>query len=153
MAIPSAELYGEVDGILGIDPAYKMPVVWINPADKSRALNLGYQVVDCAGVIATHLNKVIRDNLADIFKHDDVDSLMQRLTELAPKLAENLRSQLSYTQQHRVYRQLLVENISVRDIVTGSRHRFDDRGENALKGVPGQWRLYALSRERVIVRR
>ena len=27
-----------MDGILGIDPAYKMPVVWINPADKSRAL-------------------------------------------------------------------------------------------------------------------
>ena len=118
MAIPSADLYGEVDGILGIDPAYKMPVVWINPVDKSRALNLGYQVVDCAGVIATHLNKVIRDNLADIFKHDDVDNLMQRLTELAPKLTENLKGQLSYTQQHRVYRQLLVENISLRDIVT-----------------------------------
>ena len=33
---------------------------------------------------------------------------------------------------------------TVRDIVTGSRHRFADRGENALKGVPGQWRLYAL---------
>jgi class 3 adenylate cyclase len=30
---------------------------------------------------------------------------------------------------------------TVRDIVTGSRHRFDDRGEGALKGVPGQWRL------------
>ena len=118
MAIPSADLYGEVDGILGIDPAYKMPVVWIKPVDKSRALNLGYQVVDCAGVIATHLNKVIRDNLADIFKHDDVDNLMQRLTELAPKLTENLKGQLSYTQQHRVYRQLLVENISLRDIVT-----------------------------------
>ncbi|KOX66078.1 flagellar biosynthesis protein FlhA [Pseudomonas psychrophila] len=118
MAIPSADLYGEVDGILGIDPAYKMPVVWIKPVDKSRALNLGYQVVDCAGVIATHLNKVIRDNLADIFKHDDVDNLMQRLTELAPKLTESLKAQLSYTQQHRVYRQLLVENISLRDIVT-----------------------------------
>lgn len=118
MAIPSADLYGEVDGILGIDPAYRMPVVWILPADKSRALNLGYQVIDCAGVIATHLNKVIRDNLADIFKHDDVDSLMQRLIEQAPKLAESLKSQLTYTQQHRVYRQLLVENISLRDIVT-----------------------------------
>ena len=118
MAIPSADLYGEVDGILGVDPAYRMPVVWILPADKSRALNLGYQVVDCAGVIATHLNKIIRDNLADLFKHDDVDSLMQRLTEQAPKLAESLKSQLTYTQQHRVYRQLLVENISLRDIVT-----------------------------------
>ncbi|CAG8863191.1 Flagellar biosynthesis protein FlhA [Pseudomonas fluorescens] len=118
MAIPSADLYGEVDGILGVDPAYRMPVVWILPADKSRALNLGYQVIDCAGVIATHLNKVIRDNLADLFKHDDVDSLMQRLNEQAPKLAESLKSQLTYTQQHRVYRQLLVENVSLRDIVT-----------------------------------
>ncbi|CAM3031424.1 flagellar biosynthesis protein FlhA [Pseudomonas plecoglossicida] len=118
MAIPSAELYGEVDGILGIDPAYKMPVVWIETSQKSRALNLGYQIIDCAGVIATHLNKVIRDNLMDIFKHDDVDHLMQRLTELAPKLADSLRGQLTYTQQHRVYRQLLLENISLRDIVS-----------------------------------
>jgi len=118
MAIPSAELYGEVDGILGVDPAYKMPVVWIEPGDKSRALNLGYQVIDSAGVISTHLNKVIRDHLAEIFKHDDVDSLIQRLSELAPKLAESLKSQLTYTQQHRVYRQLLLENISLRDIVT-----------------------------------
>ncbi len=42
---------------------------------------------------------------------------------------------------------------TVRDIVTGSLHRFDERGESPLKGVPGQWRLYALVRERAIVRR
>jgi len=42
---------------------------------------------------------------------------------------------------------------TVRDIVTGSRHRFGDRGETALKGVPGQWRLYALLRERAVVTR
>jgi class 3 adenylate cyclase len=35
---------------------------------------------------------------------------------------------------------------TVRDIVTGSRHRFADRGEHELKGVPGQWRLCALER-------
>jgi class 3 adenylate cyclase/pimeloyl-ACP methyl ester carboxylesterase len=35
---------------------------------------------------------------------------------------------------------------TVRDIVTGSRRRFADRGEHELKGVPGQWRLYALER-------
>ncbi|WP_332688234.1 flagellar biosynthesis protein FlhA [Devosia sp.] len=117
MAIPSAELYGEIDGILGSDPAYRMPVVWIQPADKPRALNLGYQVIDCASVIATHLNKVIREHLPDIFKHDDVEHLMQRLALQAPKLAESLKSQLSYTQQHRVYRQLLQEEVSLKDIV------------------------------------
>ncbi len=118
MAIPSPELYGEIDGILGTDPAYRMPVVWILPADKSRALNLGYQVIDCASVVATHLNKVIRANLPDIFKHDDVEHLMQRLAVQAPKLAESLKTQLSFTQQHRVYRQLLQEEVSLKDIVS-----------------------------------
>lgn len=117
MAIPSPELYGEIDGILGMDPAYNMPVVWIQPADKTRALNLGYQVIDCASVIATHLNKMVRAHLPEVFKHDDVDYLMQRLTLQAPKLAEALKAQLSFTQQHRVYRQLLQEEVSLRDIV------------------------------------
>lgn len=42
---------------------------------------------------------------------------------------------------------------TLRDIVTGSRHRFGDRGETALKGVPGQWRLYSLVREHAVVKR
>jgi flagellar biosynthesis protein FlhA len=118
MAIPSPELYGEIDGILDSDPAYRMQVVWIQPEDKAKALNLGYQVIDCASVIATHLNKVLREHLPDIFKHDDVEQLMQRLTLQAPKLAESLKAQLTYTQQHRVYRQLLQEEVPLRDIVT-----------------------------------
>jgi class 3 adenylate cyclase len=40
---------------------------------------------------------------------------------------------------------------TVRDIVTGSRHTFVERGEHALKGVPAQWRLYALDRERTTI--
>jgi flagellar biosynthesis protein FlhA len=117
MAIPSAELYGEVDGILDIDPAYRLPVVWIAAEQKSRALNLGYQVIDCASVIATHLDKVIREHLPELFSHDDVEQLMQRLAQQAPKLAEQLKAQLTYTQQHRVYRQLLQEHVSLKDIV------------------------------------
>jgi class 3 adenylate cyclase len=42
---------------------------------------------------------------------------------------------------------------TVRDIVTGSRHRFADRGEHNLKGVPGQWRLCALERALATVKR
>jgi class 3 adenylate cyclase len=33
---------------------------------------------------------------------------------------------------------------TVREIVTGSRREFHARGEHALKGVPGRWRLYAV---------
>ena len=34
---------------------------------------------------------------------------------------------------------------TVRDLVTGSGIEFEDRGEHALKGVPGEWHLYAAS--------
>jgi hypothetical protein len=31
---------------------------------------------------------------------------------------------------------------TVKDLVTGSGIEFDDRGEHALKGVPGEWRIF-----------
>jgi class 3 adenylate cyclase len=34
---------------------------------------------------------------------------------------------------------------TVRDLVAGSGLNFEDRGSAELKGVPGEWRLYALS--------
>jgi class 3 adenylate cyclase len=33
---------------------------------------------------------------------------------------------------------------TVKDLVVGSGIEFDDRGEHDLKGVPGNWRLYAV---------
>ena len=35
---------------------------------------------------------------------------------------------------------------TVKDLVTGSDLRFQDRGPAELKGVPGEWHLYALDR-------
>jgi class 3 adenylate cyclase len=34
---------------------------------------------------------------------------------------------------------------TVKDLVAGSGIEFEDRGVHALKGVPGEWRLYAVS--------
>jgi class 3 adenylate cyclase/alpha-beta hydrolase superfamily lysophospholipase len=38
----------------------------------------------------------------------------------------------------------VVVSSTVKDLVAGSDIRFDDRGEHELKGVPGEWRLYAV---------
>ncbi len=40
---------------------------------------------------------------------------------------------------------------TVREIVTGSRHGFTDRGEYELKGVPGRWRVCELVRAAAVV--
>lgn len=34
---------------------------------------------------------------------------------------------------------------AVKDLVAGSGIQFDDRGTRALKRVPGEWRLFAVS--------
>ncbi|MGP8305848.1 flagellar biosynthesis protein FlhA [Vibrio sp. YIC-376] len=118
MAIAVGETYGEIDGILGHDPAYQLPAVWIEHSNKAKALNMGYQVVDDATVIATHISKVIKTNLAELFNHDDVDAITQRLTQQAPKLAEALSAALNPAQQLKVYRQLLLDQVPLKDIRT-----------------------------------
>jgi flagellar biosynthesis protein FlhA len=117
MAIPSPNVYGQIDGIPGIEPAYGMAITWIEPDQKAQALGMGYQVVEPASAIATHAAKVIRDYLPDLFRHDDVPAMMERLTALSPKLAAALEKALTHTQLLRVFRILLAENVSLKDIV------------------------------------
>ncbi|EGQ8678410.1 flagellar biosynthesis protein FlhA [Vibrio parahaemolyticus] len=118
MAIAVGDTYGEIDGILGSDPAYQLPAVWIEHQDKAQALNMGYQVVDDGTVIATHISKIMKTNLAELFTHDDVEAMTQRLTQQAPKLAEALAAALNPAQQLKVYRQLLLDQVPLKDIRT-----------------------------------
>ncbi|WP_274033191.1 flagellar biosynthesis protein FlhA [Vibrio parahaemolyticus] len=118
MAIAVGDTYGEIDGILGSDPAYQLPAVWIEHQDKAKALNMGYQVVDDGTVIATHISKIMKTNLAELFTHDDVEAMTQRLTQHAPKLAEALAAALNPAQQLKVYRQLLLDQVPLKDIRT-----------------------------------
>jgi len=37
---------------------------------------------------------------------------------------------------------------TVKDLVAGAGIAFDDRGVASLKGVPGEWRLYAVADQR-----
>ncbi|MFS2003024.1 flagellar biosynthesis protein FlhA [Duganella sp. CT11-25] len=117
MAIPSPNVYGQIDGIPGIEPAYGMPVTWIETSEKANALGLGYQVVEAPSAIATHLSKLIREYLPELFRHEDVPALMDRLSALSPKLAGSLDKALTHTQMLRVFRVLLAENVSLKDIV------------------------------------
>ncbi len=117
MAIPSPRTYGELDGIPGVEPAYGLPVTWIDPEHKAHALGLGYQVVDPASVVTTHLSKLMREHMAELLRHEDVSALLERLAALAPKLSAALEKALTHTQLLKVLRTLLVEGVSLKDIV------------------------------------
>lgn len=118
MAIPSPVVYGELDGTPGVDPAYGMRVTWIQPDQKAHALGLGYQVVDCATVIATHVTKLIREALPELFSYDNVTAIIERLTAIAPVLADALGKSMSHSLLRKIFRTLLAENVSIKDIET-----------------------------------
>ncbi|RRW98053.1 flagellar biosynthesis protein FlhA [Pandoraea apista] len=118
MAIPSPTTYGTLDGIPSVDPAYGMPVTWISVAAKPHALGLGYQVVDCASVVATHVDKLVRDNLGELFTHDDVTALLQRLGQIAPRLHQAIEKAVPHHIVRKVCCMLLAERVPLRDIRT-----------------------------------
>ncbi len=118
MAIASGQVYGDLDGVPGFDPAYGMAVTWITPEHKGHALGLGYQVVDASSVVATHVSKVVRDQLPDLLRFDDIAALMERLHAIAPKLGAALDKAYTHAQLLKILRLLLAENVSIKDIQT-----------------------------------
>jgi flagellar biosynthesis protein FlhA len=119
LAINPGKVYGELEGMPTKEPAFGLDAVWIDPGQRDYARTLGYTVVDPSTAIATHLNKVLRDNAAELLSHDETQQLLNKLAEKSPKLVEDLvpgkmpLGIITRTLQH-----LLSEGVSIRDMRT-----------------------------------
>ena len=117
LAINPGQVYGELQGTSTREPAFGLEAVWIEPSQRDIARTLGYTVVDASTAIATHLNKVLRENSADLLSHDEVQQLLDKLAAKSPKLVEELvPGKLSLGVVTRVLQQLLGEGVSIRDM-------------------------------------
>jgi len=117
LAINPGQVYGELQGTPTREPAFGLEAVWIEPSQRDIARTLGYTVVDASTAIATHLNKVLRENSADLLSHDEVQQLLDKLAAKSPKLVEELvPGKLSLGVVTRVLQQLLGEGVSIRDM-------------------------------------
>jgi flagellar biosynthesis protein FlhA len=69
--------------------------------------------------MATHLNKVLRDNAADLLSHDETQQLLDKLAAKSPKLVEDLvPGKMALGIITRTLQQLLAEGVSIRDMRT-----------------------------------
>ncbi|ODC04144.1 flagellar biosynthesis protein FlhA [Terasakiispira papahanaumokuakeensis] len=117
MAINPGQVYGPINGIKGRDPAFGLEAVWITPAQREEAQTLGYTVVDASTVIATQLNQVLQDYAYELMGHDDVQKMVDILSESSPKLAEQLiPDSVTLSILLKVLQSLLVEHVPVRDM-------------------------------------
>jgi flagellar biosynthesis protein FlhA len=117
MALNPGQVYGEVPGIAGRDPAFGLESVWIQPAQRAQAESLGYTVVDPATVIATHLSHLVREHAHELLGHEEAQALLDTLKKAAPKLVEDLTPKtLPLAVVVRVLQNLLAEKVPVRQI-------------------------------------
>ncbi len=119
MAINPGQVFGELDGIKGKDPAFGLDAVWIEANQREHAQAQGYTVVDVDTVIATHISKILQNHAHDLLGREEVQQLLDNLSKTAPKLVEGLvPDTIPLGGVQKVLQNLLEENIPVRDIRT-----------------------------------
>jgi len=119
MAINPGQVYGELQGMPGKDPAYGLDAVWIEPGMRDHAQTLGYTVVDASTVVATHLNQILNDNAQELLGHEEVQQLLDNLAKSSPKLVEELvPNLLPLSVVVKVMQNLLSEGVAVCDVRT-----------------------------------
>lgn len=119
LAINPGQVFGEIRGLPGKDPAFGLDAVWIEPMQKDQAQSLGYTVVDASTVVATHLNQILHKHAHEMIGHEEVQQLMQVLAKSSPKLAEELvPGMITLSGLLKVLQGLLQEQVPVRDIRT-----------------------------------
>ena len=117
MAINPGTVYGELQGIKGIDPAFGLEAVWIDPNQRDHAQTLGYTVVDAATVVATHLSQLLQEHSYDLIGYEEVQQMLDKLAEDSPKLVEDLVPKtLSLGTIVKVLQSLLKEAVPIRDM-------------------------------------
>ncbi len=119
MAIDPGHVFGKIDGIATLDPAFGLDAVWIAKSDNDKALSLGYTVVDCPTVIATHLSQILSSNCASLLGQEEVQNILNLVAKTQPKLVNGLvPSVVSLGLLTHILQSLLAEGVPVRDMRT-----------------------------------
>jgi flagellar biosynthesis protein FlhA len=119
LALHPGETLRQIEGIPTREPTFNLPALWINASKREEAQHLGYTVVNQASVIATHLSEVIRIHCHELMGRQDVQKLLDRLSQTNPKVVEELTpGLLSLGGIQKVLQNLVQERISIRDLLS-----------------------------------
>ncbi|GGJ11914.1 flagellar biosynthesis protein FlhA [Neoroseomonas lacus] len=101
------------------EPTFGLPAIWIEEAQREEALARNCTVVDAAGVVATHLTELVRENMAELLSFAETQKLVDELPAEHRKLVSDLvPSQIGMGGIQRVLQALLAERVSIRDLPT-----------------------------------
>ncbi len=101
------------------EPAFGLPALWIDPAQREQALVRNCTVVDPPSVLATHLTELVRDMMPELLSYAETQKLLDDLPREQQKLVSDLvPGNISLGGVQRVLQALLAERVSIRDLPT-----------------------------------
>ncbi len=101
------------------EPTFGLPALWVEEALREEALARGCTVVDCPGVVATHLTELVRENMAELLSFAETQKLLDELGKDQQKLVADLvPQQVTLGGLQRLLQCLLAERVSIRDLPT-----------------------------------
>ncbi len=120
LAMAPEDTFEPIEGIKTKEPAYGLDAVWIKRSQRDEAVFRAYTVVNCATVIVTHLTKIIQDHSHELIGRQEMQNLIDGLKEKYPKVVEETMSSdgLNLGIVLRVVQNLLLEGVSIRDLLT-----------------------------------
>lgn len=119
LAMDPGTVIEKINGIETREPVFGLDAVWISEDDRDDAQYNGYTVVDISTVIATHLTEMLKTYIHEIFGRVELQYILEHVKESYPKLVDDLiPDTLTISSVLKVVRNLLRENISIRDMRT-----------------------------------
>ncbi len=114
---PGTAQRGLIHGVATKEPAFGLPALWVPESTREQAQLAGYTVVDASSAIATHLSEIIKRHGHELLGRQEVQSLLDELAKVHPKLVEELvPTLLPLGAVVRVLGNLLQEGIPIRDL-------------------------------------
>ena len=99
------------------EPAFGMRALWIVDAYAGEIRRSGFEAIDGASVLLTHLSEVIRNNLPQFLSYKDMRALLDRLDPEYKRLIDEIcPSQISHSGLQAVLKLLLSERVSIRNL-------------------------------------
>ncbi len=119
LAIDPGTVEQKVPGIPTQDPAFGLPALWISQDQKDPAQLAGYTVVDHSTATLTHVSEVFKSHSFELLGRQEVQSLLDNLSQTHPKAVEELvPNLLSLGLVQKVLQNLLREQIPIRDLLS-----------------------------------
>ncbi|HNJ03592.1 MAG TPA: flagellar biosynthesis protein FlhA, partial [Leptospiraceae bacterium] len=100
------------------EPTYNMRAVWVPSDMKTDAENAGYDVVDPASVIATHLSSIIRKSSADIMGRQEIKEILDSIRQDHPVIVSEVLDErkIPMGRIQEILKLLLREGVSIRNM-------------------------------------